>query len=250
MKKYLKRLSDGCPLPVFILWWLMRLAMGWALAGSLTADSFNLQNTIHISVCLVASFFWELSLVTGKKSIFSLMPSSIYTFINCGLFLSAFLGVYLNFYYDVRFFDPALQLYFGAVMVFYGFELACAVVKRDRYTATKAMLFFVAFGVFFISLNLWELSEFASDQLLGFFTGDPGNAQFWSTQLSQETARVDVALPAIDAARAPIMDTMNDIIISSIGAFAALIFINIYPYRLKGKYRYNLESDSQGQFKV
>ena len=245
MKKYISRLKNGCKLPVFLYWSFLRLAMLYAFVATLFVDSVPdgevsvLTAEIHILVCFFASFLWELSQAMPEKSLFRRIPSSVHTALNTGLALSSFFGVFLNDYYDMRYFDPIMQLLFGAWAVLYGYEIACAMVKRDKFSATKAMIFYAAFGVSFILFTACELGEFASDQLLGKIMGEPGNAQFWSMLLAEGSSRAETVIPPIESIRAPLMDIMNDIIMHTVGSFAALIFINVFPYRLRGKYRYD-----------
>lgn len=241
MKEFISRLKGECKTPVFILWWVLRIMMLAAFVLNFFSDSCTLTGQIHITVCFVGSFLWELSLAMPKKSLFRLMPSSIHTVINLGLTASAVLGVYFNMYYSVRFFDGVLQAFFSFLSVLYGYEIAYAFVKKEHFAATKAMVYFVAFGVSFICFNVWELGEFFADQLVGHLTGQPGNAQFWSVLLSEGTARAESILPPLVSERLPLMDIMADIIIHSASAFAALIFVNLCPYRLRGKYKYDTD---------
>ncbi len=241
MKGYIARLKSGCSIPVFVLWWVLRIAMLAAFVLNFSADSFSLTGQIHIGFCFISSFFWELSLAMPKKSIFRLIPASIHTVFNVGLTVSAVLGVYFNLYYGLKAFDPILQAFFGFVSVLYGYEIAYAMVKRDHFAATKAMVFFAAFGVSFILFNVWELGEFFTDQVIGHITGQPGNAQFWSVLLAEGTAREGGVIPALVDERAALMDIMLDIIVHFSSAFLALIYINVFPYRLRGKYKYDIE---------
>lgn len=241
MKEYVSRISGGCKKQTFIFWWVMRIMMLAAFVFNFFSSDFTLSGQIHIGVCFVASFWWELSLAMPKKSLFRLIPSSIHTVINVGFTASALLGIYFNMYYTVRLFDPLLQAFFGFISVLYGYEVAYALVKKEGFAATKAMIFFAAYGVSFISFNIWEFSEFLTDQLIGHLTGEAGNAQFWSDALSLGTARFESIIPPLVPERRPLMDIMSDIIIHSASSFAALIFINIYPYRLRGKYKYDAE---------
>lgn len=241
MKQYISRLKGGCKTPVFILWWILRLCMLTAFAASLASDAFTLSQQLHIAVCFIGSFMWEISLAMPRKSLFRFMPSSIHTVINIGLAASAVLGVYLDMYYTSRFFDPILQAFFSFISVLYGYEIAYSFIKKEHFGATKAMVYFIAFGIGFICFNIWELGEFFTDQLIGHLTGQVGNAQFWSVLISQGTERAHSIFPPLVAARQPLMDIMADVVIHSVSAFAALIFINLCPYRLKGKYKYNAE---------
>lgn len=241
MKEYISRLKRECKTPVFILWWVLRIIMLAAFVLNSFSDTCTLTGQIHIALCFVGSFLWELSLAMPKKSLFRFMPSSIHTVINAGLTVSAVLGVCFNMYYTVRLFDGALQAFFSFVSVLYGYEIANAFVKKEHFAATKAMVYFVAFGVSFICFNIWELGEFFTDQLVGYLTGRVGNAQFWSELLAEGTARADSIFPSLVPERQPLMDIMADVIIHSASAFAALIFVNLCPYRLRGKYRYDTD---------
>ncbi len=241
MKQYISRLKSGCKTPVYILWWVLRLCMLAAFGASLASDAFTLTSRLHIAFCFVGSFMWELSLAMPKKSLFRLLPSSIHTVINIGLAVSAVFGVFFNLYYSFRFFDPLMQAFFSFVAVLYGYEIAYAMIKREHFAATKAMVYYVAFGIGFICFNAWELGEFFCDQLAGHLTGQVGNAQFWSVALAEGTDRAKSIFPPLVSARQPLMDIMADIVIHTVSAFAALIFINLRPYRLRGKYKYDAE---------
>lgn len=241
MKEYISRLKDGCKLHTFIYWSLLRVLMLFAFIASLASDAATLTGQIHIAVCLLASFLWELLQAMPKKSAFRLMPTSIHTALNTGLFVSSFFGVYLNWYYDMRLFDPVITAVFAFWSVLYGYELGYAIVKAKKFAATKAMVFFAAFGVSFILFDFCEFGEFLFDQIIGLATGQAGNAQFWSVALAEGTAREGSIIDAINPERIPLMDIMADIIIHSVSAFCALIFINVFPYRLRGKFRYDID---------
>ena len=103
------------------------------------------------------------------------------------------------------------------------------------------MVYYVAFGVAFMWFNAWELGEFFTDQLIGHLTGTVGNSQFWSQVIADGTARANSIIPALVTEREPLMDIMCDVIVHSVSAFAGLIFINVCPYRLRGKYKYDIE---------
>ena len=241
MKQYISRLKGGCKTPVHILWWLLRAAMLVCFVTSIVSGSFTLTAQIHIAVCILGSFMWEFSLAMPEKSFLRFMPSSIHTAINIGLFVSAVLGVYFNMYYTNRLFDSVLQVFFSFISVLYGYEIAYTFIKKKHFAATKAMVYYIAFGVGFICFNAWELGEFFFDQLLGHLTGQVGNAQFWSVALAEGTARAKSLFPPLVSDRQPLMDIMADVVIHSVSAFAALIFINLRPYRLRGKYKYDTE---------
>ncbi len=241
MKEYISRLKKGCKLHTFIYWTLLRVLMIAAFVGTAFSEGASLTAVVHIAVCFLASFFWEFSQAMPGKSLFRLMPSSIHTALNTLLCVSSFFGVFLNWYYDVRLFDPVLMAVFAFWSVLYGYEIGYSIVKKHRFSATKAMVFYAAFGVSFILFNICELGEFACDQIIGLATGDVGNAQFWSVALAEGTGREGSIIDAINPERIPLMDIMADIIIHSAGAFLALIFINVFPYRLRGRFKYDID---------
>lgn len=241
MKDYISRLKKGCSKPNLILWWVFRVLMLGCFVGGFFGEELNVTRQIHTALCFVGSFLWELSLMMPKKSLFRLMPASIHTAINAGLAVSSVLGVQLELYYETLFFDPLLQAYFSFIAVLYGYEIAYAYIKKEHFAATKAMVYYIAFGISFICFNAWELGEFFTDQLLGHLTGEPGNAQLWSVALGEGTARVKSVIPPLVSERQPLMDLMCDIVVHTLSSFAALVFINLCPYRLRGKYKYDCE---------
>lgn len=241
MKEYISRLNSSGKKNTFIFWWVLRVLMLFVFVAGLFNSDATLTYQIHSFLCFAGSFLWELSMAMPKRSIFRLIPPSVHTAINAGLAISSVAGVYFNLYYSTVFFDPAIQAYFSFVAVLYGYEIAYALIKKEHFAATKAMVYFVAFGISFICFNAWELGEFFSDQLVGHLTGRAGNAQFWSVAVSEGTARAKSVIPPLVSERQPLMDLMCDIIVHTLSAFAALIFINLCPYRLRGKYKYNAE---------
>lgn len=241
MKEYISRLKKGCKLHTFIYWTLLRALMLVVFVSTVMSGKASLTALVHIAVCFFASFLWELSQAMPKKSFLRFMPSSIHTALNTGLFISSFFGVYLDWYYDIRFFDPVMTAVFAFWSVLYGYEIGYALVKKYHFSATKAMVFYAAFGVSFILFNVCELGEFFCDQIIGLATGEAGNAQFWSVALAEGTGREESIINAINPERIPLMDIMADIIIHSCSAFLALIFINVFPYRLRGRFKYDID---------
>lgn len=241
MKEYISRLKDGCKLHTFIYWSLLRVLMLAVAVAGFISDSCSLTAQIHMAVCFLASFLWEFSQAMPEGSLLRFMPSSIHTALNTGLFISSFFGVFHNLYYQLRFFDPLMTALFAFWSVLYGYEIAYSMVKKYHFSATKAMVFYAAFGVSFIFFNACELGEFFCDQIIGLATGDVGNAQFWSVALSEGTGRSGSIIDAINPERIPLMDIMADIIVHFLSAFTALIFINVFPYRLRGRYKYDID---------
>lgn len=235
MKEYIQRLKNGCTKGQLVLWWAYRLLMIYALVTTLLNNPSDIVLTVQLAAGLFGMFLWEMCMATKKNSFTRFIPSFLQTgFIIC-IFAAAFLGEFVGLYNSISWFGYATQFIFGAVSIYFGYEIACAFIKRDRYYATKAMAFYVAFGLFFMWINVTELSEFFLDQIVGLITGAPGNNQEWINN------GAELLIPPIDKGRFPIMDTMTDIILSTVGAFTGLLVINIFPYRHKGKYKYDFD---------
>ena len=66
-------------------------------------------------------------------------------------------------------------------------------------------------------------------------TNGIGDAQHWCWALAEGTPKAATLFDPKYTERWPIMDTMGDIVLNSIGAIVAWIFLKINPYHHKGK---------------
>ena len=240
MKDYIKRLTAKPSWLSIAWWWILRIITAFFFVKSVV-DGMHISVPVQLGLSLAAMFGWEICMAAPKKS-FMRLVSPVYQNISVLLlFITAIGGKYFGIYNRIPMVDAVLQFIFGGFMVFVGYEIACTLSIRDKYSCTKAMHFWVAFGIAFIAMNALELFEFTFDQLLGLFTGTPGNAQNWSAAIAEETERAKTFLPAIDPGRWPIMDLMADIILGTVSAFIALLVINLWPYRLRGKFKYDMD---------
>lgn len=243
MKSYINRITEACPKWIIALWWILRLGMIYAFVASFFKTPFDVTVPVQVGLGFICMFAWEFCLARPKSAL-SLIPHTMQTVLILYIFAACFCGKFMGLYYSLPWLDPVLQFIFAGAAVFFGYEFSWALMKKEKYTATKAMAFFVAFGLTFVSINLLELFEFSFDQIIGLITGNPGDAQHWSYALAQKYGNVFRLLEPIDPARWPIMDTMIDIILNTIAAFTALLIVNIFPYRHKGRFRYELEVET------
>lgn len=253
MKDYLKRLTARPSKASVAWWWILRIITAYYFIMSLK-EGLHISVPIQLGMSLAAMFGWEICQAAPKKSFLRII-SPVYQNISATLlFITAVFGKYLDVYYRVPYLETVLPFIFGGFTVFVGYEIACALSIRDKYSCTKAMHFWVAFGIGFIAINALELFEFAFDQFLGLFTGIPGNSQNWSAALAEGTVRQQSFIPSLDPGRWPLMDIMADIILGTASAFIALLIINLRPYRLRGKYKYDMdfgdEDAAKKQFKT
>lgn len=245
MQDYIKRLKDGCPKRRFVFWWIFRALMIYAFVAGFFKKPFDITDPLQVFANFLCMFVWEVFMMFPEKSTFRHVPSSVQSFLIVGVFAASFGGKFMNFYYDLRWWDSALHLIGGAACVFAGYELACALMKREKTAASVTMVLFAAVGFSFIGSTLWELFEFSFDQVAGMMSGYPGDAQHWSLELALNTPKELTLFNPIVAERWPIMDTMGDMVLNTVGAALAYIFLKFVPYRHKGKHKFDFDFESE-----
>ncbi len=241
MKEYVQRLKDNCPKRRFAFWWIFRLLMVYAFVAGFFKKPFDITDPLQVGANLVAMFAWEILMLCSPKRVFRYMPSVVQTFSILIVFAASFCGKFLNFYYDIRLWDAALHFLGGAGCVFLGYEFACALIKRDKKDASLSMVLLAAVGFSFIGATAWELFEFTFDQVAGMMSGYPGDSQHWSLLLALDTAKAVTLFDPIVPERWPIMDIMGDIVLNTVGALVAYIFLKLVPYRHKGRFKFDFD---------
>lgn len=245
MKTYFKRLSDACPKRRFVFWWIFRLLMIYAFVAGFFKEPFDITDPLQVGANFLCMFLWEIFMLFPAKSVFRYIPSGVQTALIIGIFAASFGGKFLNLYYDFRWWDVILHFIGGAACVFFGYEIACALLKRDKRSAPLSLVLLAAVGFSFLGATGWELFEFGFDQIAGMMGGYPGDAQHWSLELALGTPKQLTLFDPIVAERWPIMDTMADIVLNTVGAVVSFVFLKIYPYRHKGKHKFDLDFEKE-----
>lgn len=248
MKNYIDRLKSGCPTHRFIFWWIFRGLMIYAFIAGFFKKPFDITDPLQVGANLLCMFVWEIFMLLPEKNLFRHIPSALQSLLIVGIFCASFGGKFMNFYYDLRWWDSALHLIGGGTTALYGYEIVCALLKKEKKSAPLSLVILGAVGFSFMASTLWELFEFGFDQVAGMMSGYPGDAQHWSLELALGTPKELTLFDPIVAERWPIMDTMGDIVLNSIGAGIAYIVFKIYPYRHKGKYKFDLDFDNKKEF--
>ena len=88
-----------------------------------------------------------------------------------------------------------------------------------------------------MATTFWEIFEFSCDQVVGMMSGVPHDVQHWSYAKALGTPKFQTLIDYIDINRYPIMDTMGDIVLNTVGAFLGTLGLKLYPYRHKGKFK-------------
>ena len=240
MSDYIKRLKTGCKPWELCIWWVFRALMIFAFIKSFFAEPFLVATPLQLAANFVAMFAWEIFQLFPKKSFLRYFPSLVQDVSIIMIFCASFGGQFMNFYYDIVWWDSALHLISGALCVFLGYEIAVCLQKRDKKTCSLPIVILCAVGFSFFVSTCWELFEFTADQIMSNpATGAIGDAQHWCYELAEGTSKAVTIFDPKYPERWPIMDTMGDIVLNSIGAMVAWIVLKIFPYRHRGKNNVN-----------
>ena len=149
----------------------------------------------------IVAFFMP-NLITKKTKI--IIPSNMYLVYVVFLYAAVFLGEIGNFFYKVPHWDTILHTCSGAMLGALGFSFVNILNKNEKGHVQLAPIFVALFAFgFAITLGvLWEIYEFTFDGLLGI------NMQKFALENGTELI-----------GRAALADTMEDLIVDSIGAF-------------------------------
>lgn len=149
----------------------------------------------------VVAFFLP-SIISKKTKI--VIPSNMYMIYVLFLWGAVFLGEVRNYFYRVPHWDTILHTLSGAMLGALGFSFVNILNKHEKVHVELSPIFVAIFAFgFAISLDvIWEIYEFLADGLLGL------NMQKFSLENGTELI-----------GRAAVVDTMEDLIVDSIGAF-------------------------------
>ena len=239
MKEYINRLKSNAKTGEIIYWWILRALMIFAMikgiVGMVRGEN-DISDPLQVGANLLAMFAWEVFMLMPEKTFARHIPSVVQDFLILMTFAASFCGKFLNFYYDVRWWDSGMHLLSGGLCVLAGYEVVVAMQKRDKKTVSVPIAVLCAFGFSFFVSTCWELFEFTADQVMcNPATGAIGDAQHWCWKLAEGTPKAATLFAAKYTERWPLMDTMGDIVLNSTGALVGWIFLKFCPYHHKGK---------------
>ena len=248
---YFKRLKENCRTWEVIIWWIFRGLMIYALIQSLidvANGTRDMSDPLQVLANLAGMFAWEIFMIFPEKSMLRHIPSYIQIVSIIMLFCGSFGGKFLNLYYELRLWDSAMHFVSGILTVLLGYQVVVAMQKRDKVTCSVPIALLCALGFSFFVSTCWELFEFTTDQVMSNAqTGAIGDAQHWSYALAQGTPKESTLFDPIYPERWPLMDTMGDIILNSVGAIIAWVGLKIYPFLHKGKNDINKEIEAKAK---
>lgn len=153
--------------------------------------------------CVLALVVLMLPSVIAKK--FKLqIPSMMLILFVLFLYCAVYLGEVRSFYYKISNWDTILHCFSGGMLGALGFSVVALLNNSDRIPVNLSPIF-IAFFAFCFALMLgalWEIYEFTIDGIMHL------NMQKYATESG-------VTL----VGRAALVDTMEDLIVDSIGAF-------------------------------
>lgn len=162
---------------------------------------------LMLTQCILGVVALFLPNIISKKTKI-LIPSNMYIVYILFLYGAVFLGEVRNYYYKVPNWDTILHTCSGAMLGALGFSFINILNKQER-VHVELSPGFVAFFAFEFAITLgviWEIYEFLADGVLGL------NMQKFALENGTELI-----------GRAAVVDTMEDLIVDSIGAFVMSI---------------------------
>ncbi len=158
---------------------------------------------LMLTQCILGVIGFFLPNIISKKTKI-VIPSNMYIVYVLFLYGAVFLGEVRNYYYRVPHWDTILHTCSGAMLGALGFSFVNILNKHEKVHVELSPLFVALFAFgFAISLGvMWEIYEFTFDGILGL------NMQKFA--LEDGTQLIG---------RLAVTDTMEDLIVDSVGAF-------------------------------
>ncbi len=162
---------------------------------------------LMLTQCILGVLAFFLPNIISKKTKI-VIPSNMYIVYVLFLYGAVFLGEVRNYYYRVPHWDTILHTCSGAMLGALGFSFVNILNKHEKVHVELSPMFVALFAFgFAITLGvMWEIYEFTFDGVLGL------NMQKFA--LEDGTQLIG---------RAAVADTMEDLIVDSIGAFTMAI---------------------------
>lgn len=234
MKEYFSRVRENSKTWEIVVWWVFRALMIYALIASAVNGKWD--DIAQVLANFAAMFAWEIMMMFPKKTLFRNVPSYIQLLIIIMAFSGSFGGKFLNFYYDLSWWDSGMHFLNSGLAVLIGYEAIVAMQKRDKKECPVAIAVFASLGFALFATTAWELFEFFADQFMcNPETGAIGDAQHWCYDLAVGTQKQATLFDPKYPERWPIMDTMADTVLNAAGAGIGWLVLKIFPFHHKGE---------------
>lgn len=162
---------------------------------------------LMLTQCILGIIAFFLPNIISKKTKI-VIPSNMYIVYVLFLYGAVFLGEVRNYYYRVPHWDTILHTCSGAMLGALGFSFVNILNKHEKVHVELSPLFVALFAFgFAITLGvMWEIYEFTFDGVLGL------NMQKFALENGTQLV-----------GRAAVTDTMEDLIVDSVGALVMSI---------------------------
>ena len=159
---------------------------------------------LMLTQCVLGVVAFFLPNIISKKTKI-VIPTNMYIVYILFLYGAVFLGEVRNYYYRVPHWDTILHTCSGAMLGALGFSFVNILNKHEKVHVELSPIFVAIFAFgFAISLGvIWEIYEFLADGALG---------------LNMQKFALENGIQLVG--RAALSDTMEDLIVDSLGAFA------------------------------
>ena len=154
--------------------------------------------------CIIGIFAMFLPSMLSKRFKLEILDKMYYLYV-LFLYAAIFLGEVQGFYYTIPYWDTILHTFSGMMIGFIGFSLVDILNNENKRVTLSP--FFIAFFAFCFAIQvgvIWEFYEYISDGILG-------------TNMQKYKLRIGTEL----IGRVALQDTMEDLIVDTIGAFVA-----------------------------
>lgn len=147
------------------------------------------------------------------------IPSGMMILFVIFLYCAIYLGEVRSFYYHIQSWDTVLHWFSGAMIGALGFSFVALFNNSERIPVNLSPFFVAAFAFCFaVTLGVfWEFYEYSFDGLLGL------NMQKFALEDGMQLV-----------GRAALQDTMKDLVVDAVGAFAASLIGYISLKHKKG----------------
>lgn len=198
-----------------IVYWLFEALIASTMIASIillaTGKQSRETQTTHIILCAVALVLYNIpSFIQWRFRVY--VPSVLHIFTLIFIFAHFILGEVGEVYRQSAVFDKILHATSGVAIATIGFSLV-NMFNKSSNTHLKLSPFFVAFSSFCFALAialLWEVFEYASDSLVG-------------TNMQRYIPPDEVQQATAPAQGYGLIDTMNDIIVSTVSALVVCV---------------------------
>ncbi len=202
------------------------ISIGFVIYKIIVAPSSNPENIeglrvktdyiLMLSQCVlgIVAFFLP-NLISKRTKI--VIPTNMYILYILFLYASIFLGEVRNYFYRIAHWDTILHTFSGAMLGALGFSFVNILNKHEKVHVKLSPAFVALFAFeFAITLGvMWEIYEFVFDGVLG---------------LNMQKFALEGGINLIG--RDALSDTMQDLIVDSIGAFT-MSFIGYISLKYK-----------------